>query len=72
MEQVVVGMFQFMALGVVECQGGLEPAGHGVREIGDQFPRRGDDDQSLPLAGLEPIAVHAAGQDLAVDDGRQA
>ena len=70
-EQVMVGVLQFMALGVVKRQGGLEPAGHGVGKIGDQFPRRGHDHQPHPLAGLKPIAVHAAGQDLAVNDGRQ-
>ena len=70
-EQVMVGVRQFMALGVVKGQSRLEPAGDGVGKIGDQFPRRGGDDQLQPFAGLEPVAVHAAGQDLAVDDGRQ-
>ena len=71
MEAVVVGVGHFVALGIVEAERGLEPAGHGVGEVGDQFARAGGDDQLLALGGLEAIAVHAAGHDLAVDDGGQ-
>ena len=70
-ELVVVGMLQFMALGVVKRHGGLEPARHGVRKIGDQFTRRDYDHKFHPLAGLKAIAIHAAGQGLAINDGRQ-
>ena len=71
MEEIMVGIGQFMAPGVVERQGGLKPAGHGVGDIRNQFLRGGGDDQALTLAGLEAIAVHLAGHDLAVDHRRQ-
>ena len=71
MEAEVVVIGQLLALGVVERQGGLEPAGHGVGQVGDQLPCAGGHDQALALAGLEAIPVHAAGHDLAVDDDRQ-
>ena len=60
-----------MPFGVVQRQHGLEPAGHGVGQVGDQLPRGGGDDQPLALAGVEGEAVDVAGHDLAVDDHRQ-
>ena len=71
METVAVGIGQLVSLGIVERQRGLKPAGHGVGQIGNQLPRRDGDDQLLPLACREPIAVYAAGHDLAVQRGRK-
>ena len=65
-ETVVVGIVQFLALGVVQRHRGLEPAGHGVGQIRNQRPRAGRDDQLLALARREPVLVHTALQDLAV------
>ena len=70
-EEIMVGVLQFIAFGVVKGQSRLEPAGDRVCQIRDQLSRLGHDDQLQPFAGLKPIPVHAAGQDLAVDDGRQ-
>ena len=63
METIVVVVGQLFSLGVVERQRGLEPAGHGVGQVGDQLPRAGGDDQSLALAGLEAVAVGVAGRE---------
>ena len=59
-----------MPFGVVKGHHGLEPAGNGIRDERDQLPRVGGDDQPLALAGLEAIAVHLAGSDLAVHYAR--
>ena len=56
-EAVVVVVGHFLALGVVERQHGLKPAGHGVGEVRDQLARAGGDHQLLPLARLEAVAV---------------
>ena len=58
METEVVVVGHFFPLGIVERQRGLKPAGHGVGQVGDQLPGTDGDDHLLPLAGLEPIAVH--------------
>ena len=50
LEAVVVVIRHFLAVRVVQHQHGLEPAGHGVGDIGDQLPRLGGDDQPLALA----------------------
>ena len=71
LEAVVVVVGHLLAVGVVQRQHGLEPAGHGVGDIGDQLPRLGGDDQPLALAGREAIAVHFAGSDLAVQRAGQ-
>ncbi len=86
MEVVVVVVGQLVPVGIVQRQRGLEPAGHGVGQVGDQFPRAGGDDQPLALSGLEAVAVRVAGReplglpvyvvrlagnDLPVDHGRQ-
>ena len=85
MEAVVVAKGQLPALGVVQRQRGLEPAGDGVGQVRDQFPSGGGDDQRLALPRLEAVAVRIAGResaaetqgvrlardDLPVDDGRQ-
>ena len=70
-EQIMVGVLEFIAFGVVKGQGRLEPTGDRVSQIRDQLSRLGHDNQLQPFAGLKPIAVHAAGEDLAVDNGWQ-
>ncbi len=71
LEAVVVAIRHFLPLRVVERQHRLEPAGHGVGNVGDQLPRLDAGHQALALAGLEAIAVHAAERDLAVHRARQ-
>ena len=66
LEAVIVVVGHFLSLGVVNGHHRLEPAGHGVGNEGDQLPRLGGEHQPLPLAGLETVAVHFAGSDLAV------
>ncbi len=64
METEVVVVRQLIALRIVKRQSRLKPAGNGVGQIGDQFPRTGGDDQVLALVRLEPIPVRIAGREL--------
>lgn len=69
-EVVVVG--DLLALGVVEREGGLKPARHGVGEIGNEGAGAGGEHRELlTLARGETIAVDLTGENLAVDGVRQ-
>ena len=71
LEAVVVVIRHLLAVCVMQHQHGLEPAGHGVGDIGDQLPRPGSDDQPLALARYEAIPVNFPGSDLAIQRTRQ-
>jgi hypothetical protein len=64
-EVILVG--DFFSLAVVKREHGLEPAGHGIGDEGDQLPRESGDDEPLAFAGGKTVAVHLAGGDLAVE-----
>ena len=49
MEVEVVGVGDFFALGIGERHGGLEPAGDGVGDVGDELARLGGEDEALAL-----------------------
>ena len=54
-------------MGVVQRQHRLKPAGNGVGDVRHQLPGLRGNHQPLALVGLEAIAIHFAGGDLAVD-----
>jgi hypothetical protein len=66
---VVVGVGEFAAAFVVERERRLEPAGHGVGEVGDERAGVGDHDDALALFRGETEAVDFARHDLTVHDG---
>ena len=58
----MVGAGQLPALGVVEGDHGLEPAGDGIGHVGDQVARLRADDQALAAPRAETDAVHFRGE----------
>ena len=71
-EAEVVGVRHLVALGVVEGQGGLEPAGHGVGQVGHQVRRAlAAMTSRWPCGPVKRNRSTLAGQDLAVDHDRQ-
>ena len=71
MEAVAARVGQFPALRVAEPDRGLEPARHGVGNVGPRLLGADGKDQVLALLRREAIAIDLPGQDLPVDDRRQ-
>ena len=62
---------QFAAFRVVQGHHGLEPAGDGIGQVGDQAARLRLDDELLSAPRAKTEAVHCAGQDLPVHEPRR-
>ena len=69
-ETVIVVERHHFAVRVAERQHGLEPAGYGVGDVGDQLPRGRGDNQMPALPRLEAIPVDFSRCDLSVHGAR--
>ena len=65
-EEVVVVVGDFFAAGILQGEDGLEPAGNGIGDVGNELACKGGDHQFLSGFRRKPVLVDFTGSNLSI------